>query len=488
MKRLPIRLRISLGFAVAMALVLSVVGLVSYSYLAAGLSGDLNRELRQRAQDLSSPVSQPGSSLKNLAGTGFIERGESFAEVIATNGRVLQATETLHGQPLLSPVEVANAANATIILDRPRAPGLNEPARLLATPVARAGRSVILVVGDTRENGEEALRRVRTQLLLGLPLLLLLTSALGYLLVGAALRPVEEMRRRAAAMSGGPAGQRLPLPPGNDVMARLGVTLNDLLARVDATLDRERAFVANASHELRTPLALLRTELELAVRRPRPVADLTHAINSAAEEVDRLIRLAEDLLLLASTDDAGLHLAPEQVDVPSLLASVATRFHGISARRGRAIAVDTGEVHLVKADAQRLEQALINLVSNALQHGAGEVVLSARAVAGATEFCVSDRGDGFSATMLAHGFERFVHTRSGGGSGLGLPIVAAVAAAHGGSTGAANGAAGGCGVWIRLPTSSPLPAASLERATTGREPAPGLGRHQEGELNSNVDV
>lgn len=452
MRRLPIRLRITLGFAVTMAMVLSIVGVVAYRQLAEGFSDDLDRQLQQRAQDLTIPVSQRGSSLKHLAGTGFIERGESFAEVMTPAGRVLQATETLHKQPLLSGAEAARATNSSLFVDRLQAPGLNEPARLFATPVLRAGRSVILVVGNTQENGTEALRRVQTQLLIGLPLLLLVTSGLGYLLAGAALRPVEEMRRRAATMSGGTAGQRLPQPPGNDEVARLGITLNELLARVDITLERERAFVANASHELRTPLALLRTELELAVRRPRPIQDLTRALDSAAEEVDRLIRLAEDLLLLASADDEGLRVTPEQVHVPSLLAGVATRFRTMAARRGRAIDVEPGEVEHVQADAQRLEQALVNLVGNAFQHGSGKVELSARAVEDATEFHVTDTGAGFDATMLAHGFERFVRGPSGGGSGLGLSIVAAVAEAHGGCAGVSNRAGGGSAVWIRLPT------------------------------------
>ncbi len=455
MRAWPIRLRITLGFTLAMALVLSIVGLVAYNRLAAGLSDDLNLKLEQRVQDLAAPVSRPGSSLADLAGSGLIERGESFAEIVGTDGRVLQSTETLHGQPLLTVTEVAHAADGTLFLDRQQAPGLNEPARLLAVPLFRAGNPVVLVVGLTRENGRETLRRVRIQLLLGLPLLLLLTSTLGYLLAGAALRPVEEMRKRAAAMSGGAAGQRLPRPPGNDELARLGVTLNELLARVDATLERERAFVANASHELRTPLALLRTELELAVRRPRSVQELTGAVESAAEEVDRLIRLAEDLLLLASSDDTGLRIAPHQVDVASLLTAVASRFRTLAARRDRAITVETSVQHC-QADAQRLEQALINLVSNALQHGAGEIGLSARAVGGETEFLVTDTGEGFSATMLAHGFERFTHNPSKGGSGLGLSIVAAVAKAHGGSAGLCNRPTGGSAVWIRLPGTSQL--------------------------------
>ena len=112
----PIRLRITLGFALAMALLLTVVGLVAYQRLAAGLSDDLDRELQQRAQDLTAPVTRPGSSLTDLAGTGFIERGESFAQVVGTDGRVLQSTETLRGEPLLSGTEATRAARRTIFL------------------------------------------------------------------------------------------------------------------------------------------------------------------------------------------------------------------------------------------------------------------------------------------------------------------------------------------------------------------------------------
>jgi signal transduction histidine kinase len=466
MRRLPIRLRLTLVFAAGMVLVLSVVGGFAYHRLALGLSDDLNRELRQRVQDLITPVSEPSSSLEDLAGTGFVERGESFAELVTAKGKVLQATETLHNEPLLSRAEAARAAKGTIFLDRPDAPGLNEPARLLATPVTRGGRHLILVVGDTRENGIETLNRVRTELLVGIPLLLLLSSLCAYLLAGGALRPVEEMRRRAASMSGGAAGQRLPLPPGNDEVVRLGVTLNELLARVDATLERERSFVANASHELRTPLALLRTQLELAVRRPRPVDELTNAIGSARDEVDRLIRLAEDLLLLASSDESGLRITSEHVDVPTMLAAISARFEDSAARRGCTIDFDAGNVGHVDADGLRLEQALLNLVSNALQHGAGAVHVAALSVAGAVEFHVTDEGDGFAPDMLGHAFERFTRGGPTGGSGLGLSIVGVIAAAHGGSAGLTNPAEGGADVWLRLPTTAEASTAPLEPSTS----------------------
>jgi signal transduction histidine kinase len=448
---LPIRLRITLGFAVAMALVLAVVGIVTYSLLAEGFSKDLDRELKQRAEDLTPVVAHRSARLADAAGSGFIERGESFAEVVAPGGRVLQATATLNGSALLSRAEASRATTRAFFLDRRDAPGLDEPARLLATPVSSAGHPAVLVVGNTRENGAEALRRLRTQLLIGLPLLLLLTSGLGYRLTGAALRPVEDMRRRAAAMSGAGAGERLPVPPGKDELARLGGTLNELLGRVEATLARERAFVANASHELRTPLALIRTELELAVRRPRPAAELTRAIASASEEVQRLTRLADDLLVLATAGDSGMRVDLVPVDVAPLLDRVAARFRATAAGLGRGIRVDPGQVASVGADPDRLEQALGNLIANALQHGAGTVTLAARETPDAVVFLVTDEGTGFSPAMLSHGFERFAHSPSSRGTGLGLAVVAAVSRAHGGSAGAGNPSVGGSQAWIRLP-------------------------------------
>ena len=451
MRAWPIRVRITLGFAVAMAVVLTVVGLLGYRQLSTGLADDLDRELQQRAQDLTPAVNRPGAALADPTGTGFIEQGESFAEIVATDGRVLQSTPTLAGRPLLSSAEITEAGGRTIFVDRPTAPGLDEPARLLATRVTRAGNPAYLVVGLTRGNGEETLARVRLQLVVGLPLLLLLTSLLGYLLTGAALRPVEVMRRRASTMSGAELGPRLPLPPGNDELARLGTTLNDLLDRVGVTVARERAFVATASHELRTPLALLRTELELALRRPRSVPDLTGAIGSALEEVDRLTQLAEDLLLLAGADEGAPGLSPEPLEVAVLLDAVATRFRPVARARGRHITVDAGGAGPVEVDAGRLERALLNLVGNAFQHGAGEIALSARTSGEEVELRVTDEGDGFSPPMLAHALERFAHSPSSGGSGLGLSIVAAVAQAHGGRAGVANRPGSGALAWIRLP-------------------------------------
>jgi len=448
-RRPPIRLRLALAFTAAAAVLLTGVGVFGEVRLASGFSHDLDLELRQRAQDLVGPVSAPGASLTELAGTGFVERGESFAEVMTPDGRVLEATPTLHDRPLLSPADAARASRSTVTFDRSSAPGLDEPARLLATPFTRAGRPLVLVVGDTRENGLEDLRRVRDQLLVGIPLLVLLTFVGAYGVAGAALRPVEAMRRRAADLTAADAGLRLPLPQGDDEITRLGETLNELLARVEATLERERSFVATASHELRTPLALLHTELELALRRPRSAEELTAAVRSAQDEVDRLERLTEDLLLLAQAGEGPLPVHAEDVPVAELLTEVRDRFAVAARAAGRSVELGAAE-GVVRADRRQVQQALTNLVGNALEHGAGSVGVAARREAEQLVLVVTDEGDGFEDDLLGRASERFARGVRSTGAGLGLAIVAAVAEAQGGSAGVAN-RRDGAEAWLSLP-------------------------------------
>jgi two-component system OmpR family sensor kinase len=245
----------------------------------------------------------------------------------------------------------------------------------------------------------------------------------------------------------------LPVPRSRDEISRLAETLNDMLARLRASFEHERRFVADASHELRTPLTLLQTELEVALRRPRSAADLEQVLNSALEDTARLARLAEDLLLIARIEEGALPIRPEPVEAGGLLAAVASRFMARSARLGRSIRAEASD-SVVEADPERVEQALTNLVENALTYGDGEIVLSALGSADGVELHVTDRGPGFPEEFLSRAFERFSRAddaRALGGSGLGLSIVALVAEAHGGDAVATNREDGGADVWLTLP-------------------------------------
>jgi signal transduction histidine kinase len=227
-----------------------------------------------------------------------------------------------------------------------------------------------------------------------------------------------------------------------------------MLSRLEAALERERGFVDDASHELRTPLAMHRAELEVALRHAESPEELRAAITSAVEEVDRLSQLAEDLLVLARSDKGRLEIKRGQVDVGAMIGLVRDRFSGRAEAAGRSLEAEPTDGLGLDADQLRLEQALGNLIDNALRHGAGPVRLSALRADSQLELHVSDAGRGFPPEFLAHAFERFSRpddARSGEGTGLGLAIVEAIALAHGGSAEAANQIDGGADVWIAIP-------------------------------------
>jgi two-component system, OmpR family, sensor kinase len=452
--RLPIRLRMTAAFALAMAAVLAGSGLYLYLHLSSDLAASLDRDLRLRAQDLAALISRPEVSLAEDNSGRFVERGESYAQLLTTDGRVIQATRPLGRSSLLSRTELHRVARGPIYVNEPAVPGLNEGSRVLATRVLRSGRPAVLVVGATQQNNVETLGNFRDELLIAGPIALLLASGIGYLLAGVSLRQVESMRRRATAISGEAPGERLPVPQTGDEMQRLGETLNEMLDRLEAALQRERDFVADAGHELRTPLALLRTELELALRQARTAEELRVALRSSTREADRLAQLAEDLLLIARTDRGRVPLRLEPVEVEALFASLRSRFEWRAAELGKTVRAASADGLLVEADRMRLEQALGNLVDNALRYGGDEVTLEAAGDDGWIELHVRDTGGGLPEEFLPRAFDRFTRidaARGGGGSGLGLSIVKTIAESHDGTAHVANLETGGADAWIAIP-------------------------------------
>jgi two-component system, OmpR family, sensor kinase len=446
LSRIPIRLRLTLAFALAMATVLSGTGFFLYLRLGAELDGAVDQGLRRRADDVAALVRQAESGLEQV---------EGLAQVLTPSGAVLDSTPQLRGRTLLSPAELSRAREETVSIDRRRVAGSDDPVRLLATPISAQGRRLVVVVGGSLEGREEALESLFTQLLIGGPAALVLSSLAAYALAAAALRPVESMRREAEAVSAAEPGRRLPLPAARDEVGRLGETLNRMLGRLETALARERRFVSDASHELRTPLAALRAELELALRRKRAPEELEGALRSAAEETERLSQLAEDLLVLARSDGGRLPVRRERLAAVELLAGVRERYARRAGEAGRPLDVEAEDQLELSVDRLRAEQALGNLVENALRHGRGRILLSARRCDKRIELHVRDEGPGFSADVIEHAFEPFSRGdpgRTGPGAGLGLAIVDVIAQAHGGSAHAAN-IDHGADAWLELPDS-----------------------------------
>ena len=451
--RVPIRLRLTLAFAIAMAVVLLATGLFLYLRLEAALDQAIDQSLRGRADDVAALVRVSGFALREEGWSRLVDQEANVAQVLDPDGVILDSTPGVGGHRLLTDPQLARAAQAMIMVDRPLVPGFDDPLRLLATPVQGQDGPVVVIVGASVEEQKEALESLLAQMLLGGPIVLLLASLLGYSLAAATLRPVESMRREAEAVSAAKPGRRLPLPPADDEIARLGRTLNTMLGRLESALARERQFVSDASHELRTPLAALRTELEIALRRKRTPEEMEAAMRSAEEETERLCRLAEDLLVLARADDGSLPVRQEQLPATELLTAVRERYGLQAADVGRPLQIQADDQLELHVDRLRVEQALGNLVENALLHGRGRILLIARRRDGRVQLHVRDEGAGFPPEFIERAFDRFSRSdsaRQGPGVGLGLAIVDLIARAHGGSAHAAN-LNGGADAWLEIP-------------------------------------
>jgi heavy metal sensor kinase len=469
---MSLRMRLAAIFAAGSAALIAVAGLAFLWQLHASLTSALDSELGQHAAALAArlasgplPSASPAGPDQSGSHTGQFPVAEQVAQVLTPGGMVVYSSGTEGTGPLLSPAQLRRVATGPLTLT---ATIEGERLRLLASDVRRHSRPAITVVGVPTGIADAAQAHARTALLIGGPAVVLAAGLGAWLLTGAALRPVGRMRRRLEEITEYDTSARLPVPATGDEIAALADTMNGLLDRLAQALARQRAFTADAGHELRTPLTALKAELELAARPGKSRAALADAVQAAAGDTDRLIRLAEDMLLLARADEGTPFLSSEQIDLSCELHAAARRFATIATARGVAISVQAAGQLDVAADPGRVRQALDNLIDNALRYaprGSTVEVTGRRAAATgdgrgrrpvvAVE--VRDDGPGFPPEFLPRAFERFQRAdpargRADGGAGLGLAIVATIARAHHGKVDAGNLPAGGARVRIELPT------------------------------------
>jgi len=474
-----VRTRLVLIFAVGSSILVVLTGALLYLGFNNQLDNAIEQALRDRAAEVAGDVRE---------GSQEVRPGAPFVVLLQSDGRVINSTVTgVRRTPVLTARELARAREREVVFERRRVTGLGDRGKLLARPETSAGGgTVILVVGESLDTVSRASQRLGLLLAVASPVLVGLIAACGWVLVGAALRPVRRLTAEAEAISLRESGQRLQEPPGDDEIALLGHTLNAMLDRIEGSLAHERAFVDDASHELRTPLSILRGELELASTAPLDAAGARRAFSSALQEADHLGRLTDDLLVLARSDRG--HLAPRLRPVDLLDAAergAGRRLGGegpadrdpaeplLGGEDTRRVAVDvTGSTVIVSADPGLLERILRNLIDNALRHAGSQVQVSVGSDGGDGRLVVADDGPGIPPMFLPVAFERFtradaVRGRDGGGSGLGLAIVASLVEGMGGRVQLGNGdPLGGARVEVWLP----LADAEVEIGSPGLVP------------------
>jgi two-component system, OmpR family, sensor kinase len=454
LRRLPVRLRLTLAFALVMAAVLAATGALVFVLVRARLDRTVDHGLVSRAADVAALAEQADTGLRD-AGRGRIGHPLALTQILDARGRVLDRAPGSPRRPLLAPAEIVRAHRSTVAVRRAAVAGVPGTVRLLAMPVDAQDQRLTIVVGASLAERDGALAELRAVLLLGVPAALLMASAAGYGLAAAAMRPVAAMRRNAEQISAERLDRRLPLSPARDELRDLGATLNAMLDRLAAGFERERAFAADASHELRTPLTLLRTRLELAAQTRPSGAALDATLREALADVDGLQALIEELLALARLESDHFDLHPRDHTALELLERAARRYRALTA--ADALRISAPHDLIVHADADRVDQALTNMVDNALRHGRPPVELVAEARDGHAVLSVRDHGAGFPDALADHAFERFARGAGAaeGGAGLGLAIVELVARSHGGTARAGNRPGGGADVSIELTRTRP---------------------------------
>lgn len=392
----------------------------------------------------------------------------AVVQVLDRSGRVMRSSDATSQAPLIAlPPDVADlSARGIRVTDRGEA-----DLRVSATGVQTGTDDAsAVVVATSEESVESTLVTVAALLALGAPMVVVITAVVTYRLVRRSLRSVEDIRARVATISGADLDQRVPVPTTEDEIAALATTMNDMLTRVQSGHEAQRRFVADASHELRSPLATVTAALDLVLTRPQLSSELLPS--TVVPEVERMRSLVDDLLLLARADEHGLPLRVGDVDFDDL---VVDQVHRTTVPETITISVTAPPARL-RGDAERLRRMIRNLLDNAVRHTESTVQVQVWSDPATVSLTVTDDGPGIDEADRHRVFERFVRLdqargRSSGGSGLGLPIVAEIVAAHRGTVTITTAPGGGSRILVALPRTAPLSLPQSDRdsgATSGR--------------------
>ena len=437
--RLTLRARLMIIGLLGVAVALLTGGLAFYGALTLSLNRTVDNEALASAQDVAALVNTDRlPDPVPVSGTQVIQVVDAQQRVVAGSATADRLT------PLLRPDELQRAlAGEALVVSGVRL-GRDEPLRVRAV-TAGPGANPVAVIAAVPFGDVLAIRTaLRNAVLISSPLLLAVLAAIAYRVIGWTLRPVEELRVGAEQISApralgdeAPREERLPVPPAADEIRALAVTLNGMLDRLAAARERQRLFVADAAHELRSPLASMRAQVEVAER----LGDGGSLPADLRDDLDRLSRLVEDLLLLARSDaDARPPARLNPVAGRVLLAEVAAANAGARVP----VQVAPGPEAYVLAEESELRRAVDNLVANAVRHADSAVELALEVAGDDVVVRVRDDGPGVAEADRERVFERFTRlddarARDFGGTGLGLAIVRELVRRAGGEVALADG-------------------------------------------------
>ncbi len=428
-----VRVRTTVGAIVVVALALSAGAALLVVLLRASLTDGLTTAAEDRAEELAHQIEKSGLPA-TIGGGDDDEVPDTVLQITDASGEVVLSSLTL-SEPLPT-------SDGEVTL-----PGSDQR---YVVDAEDSGDGYVVSVAASLEDVDESTRALVPLLAIGLPFVLLVVGATTWVVVGRALRPVEQIRREVAAMSDERLDRRVPVPSGRDELHRLALTMNEMLGRLQVSRDRQQRFVSDASHELRSPLASIRQAAEVERRHPGalPEGELADAV---LQESVRMQRIVEQMLVLTRTDERGVRDRRE-VDLDDLALDEAAR----ARREGLTVDVSGVSAGRVVGDPAALSQVVRNLVENAARHARSRIELHLGVSDGWVQLRVDDDGEGVPTAERERVFERFVRldearSRDDGGSGLGLAIVHEIVGTHGGRATVTESGLGGASFVVALP-------------------------------------
>ncbi len=441
-----VRLRTAVLATLSVCVGIGIAALAAIWLQRETLTDNIDSGLALRADDVASLVAS-GILPPTLNVT---DPEVSAVQVVNSAGEVISTTSNLAGRPPMSSARPAPGMTTIETLDELSLD--DEKFRLLARTLSTAGGPLTVYVAGNLDAVHESVDSLTRLALLGFPILAAFVAFSSWLVVGRALGPVEGIRREVSEITLKDLQRRVPEPQVNDEIGRLARTMNGMLARLEASSNQQRAFVADASHELRSPLASIRTQLEVDVTHPAE-ADWQATMRGTLEEVERMQRLVDDLLLLARADEGATAAAFLAVDLDDIVLREVRRVFSANSVRVEASGVSAGQV---TGDQDQLTRAVRNVLENARRYARSLVTVTLREEGGAVVLAIADDGPGISPGEREHIFRRFgradaSRTREDGGTGLGLAITQAIAVSHRGSIELDGDYEGGARFVMRLP-------------------------------------
>ena len=457
-----VRARLTLWYMSLLTLTFLALGGAAYGLLSYSLLQEVDKALKSVARVMAERTQEERSSrlfpseIEEIFRRFFgVSPKQPYFQMLDPEGRTLDPKDLPLAEETLR-----NAAHGLATYETVDASG-PYPVRILTVPVMRDGRPVRLIrVGSSLKNASET--RMRFLVVMGglFPVALILAGMGGWVLARRALRPVERMAEAARRISAERLAERVEETGAGDELDRLAQTLNQMLSRLDEAFQQVKRFSADASHELQTPLTALRGELEVALRSQRTPEEYQATLKSALEEIERIARLVEGLLLLARAESGALRMDRRPVDLSELAEEVFWRLKVLADERSVDLHLEETGPLVVPGDRDRLRRLLVNLVDNAVKYtgAGGRVTLSLSRNRDRAVMTVEDTGRGMPPKDLEHIFQPFFRSDDAAGepgSGLGLSIAQSIAVAHGGDLTATSEPGRGSTFRVSLPASAP---------------------------------